>query len=346
MAGTTYQVKRAWSYFTQSGTRDAFRAFYEEINNLVGDVATLAGERNRILPGLACGLDVDDGGAQDLETNVAVFVNYFGRVVEIPIDTAIDVSASVTASSSVAAGNLGALWVYADAESSAVCVTEASHPGVASAETLIAGQCRWLGSVHYQSNAGEIPIALVRVTEVAGGGFDWGPDSITAETETYVDLVGEPGVVNDVADIIVTAGASSVTWAHGAGAVVLGDGTFVALTAQTAQPVNALDVTAITAGNSGAFLLYVAADGDAVAMQISSANVGLAAAETAARAELRIGNPYLACIGFLLVENQTNVDFTPGTTDFNTSGVTTKIITLGTMGELDAALLTTPESQD
>ncbi len=41
MAGTGYSVKRMWSFFTQSGVRDAFRAFFEEINNLTADVETL-----------------------------------------------------------------------------------------------------------------------------------------------------------------------------------------------------------------------------------------------------------------------------------------------------------------
>jgi hypothetical protein len=65
MAGTTELVKRKWSlfsYINAQGTRvyDAFRAFYEQINNIVTDLetlraASLAGLNASALPGLAIG---------------------------------------------------------------------------------------------------------------------------------------------------------------------------------------------------------------------------------------------------------------------------------------------------
>ncbi len=43
MAGTTKSVKRAWSFYTQTAgvAADAFRTFFETLNNLVTDVETL-----------------------------------------------------------------------------------------------------------------------------------------------------------------------------------------------------------------------------------------------------------------------------------------------------------------
>jgi hypothetical protein len=81
-------------------------------------------------------------------------------------------------------------------------------------------------------------------------------------------------------------------------------------------------------------------------MQVSSADADRDAALTSAKDELAQGNPYLACIGFILVTNNSGAAFTPGTTDFNLGGVTTEVVTLAPGNRLVASTLTTPESGD
>jgi hypothetical protein len=282
--------------------------------------------KNAIVPGFPAGLDVDDANAENVETNAIVYVRYNGVIVKIPADDELDTNVGVTGSSTVADTKYACLWIYADAEAPTVCTCEASHPGASAAETTAIGGLRWLDSAHYQRNPGEIPIAVVQIQEAgAEAPFTWGTHSITAETEAYVDFVGSPGVVNDVAGIIVTAGGST-TWAHGIGGVVLGSGVYVALTAQTALPV-ASNKAAVATTKSCALMLYVLADGQAEALQISTADASHAAALATAKSE--VGNPYLACIGYLIVDNASGANFTPGTDAWNTSGVTTTIYTLG-----------------
>ena len=350
MAGTTRAVKRQWS--TAGGQRteslapgnvyeDATKVAFENQNRIVADLAVIR-EPNEILPGFPCGLQID-GTPADVETQTLTYVRYFGQVVSIAIDAALVVATGVTASSDVDTNDKGALWIYADAEASTVCTCEASHPGATSGETTAVGALRWLPDDHYQRNAGEIPIAVVTLTEGGSAAFTWGADSISDETEGFVDFVGKPGVVNDVASIIVTAGASSTTWAHGAGGVVLGSGVYVALTAQTGLAV-ASNASAITTGNSGALLLYVLSDGGAEALQLTSASASHGVALAAARVDNK--NPYLACIGYLIVDNDSGSDFTPGTTSFDTAGVVNTIYTLDVAGDLLGATVTTAESGD
>lgn len=350
MAGTTRTVKRQWSNFggqrTESGTHgnvleDAARVAFDNQNRIVADLAMIR-EPNEILPGFPSGLDIDQSAAEDVETNNTVYVRYFGTVVTIPADDVLDTNVGVSGSSTIASEKLGSLWIYADAEAPAVCTCEASHPGAESAETTAVAALRWLPDDHYQRNAGEVPIAVVTLTETSADGFTWGPDSISTETEAFVDFVGKPGVVNDVADIIVTAGSSSTTWAHGAGGVVLGSGVYVVLTAQTGLAVS--NGTAIASGKSGALLFYVLSDGGAEALQLTSANASHAVALAAARADNK--NPYLACIGYLIIDNESGSDFTPGTTSFDTTGVTSTVYTLDVAGDLISATVTTAESGD
>jgi hypothetical protein len=292
--------------------------------------------------GTHAGLDIDDVNPENVETNGIVYVRYNGCVVQIPADDELDTSLTCTGSSTIGQSKKGALWIFADAESSAVCTCEASHPGAASAETTAVGALRWLDANHYQRNPGEIPIAVVTVTEGGSGPFTWGAHSISDETEAFIDLECNPGVVNDIAGLIVTAGAST-TWAHGAGGIVLGDGTYVAMTAQTAQPV-ASNKAAIATGKSGALLFYCLSDGGSEALQISTADATHAAALATACAQ--VGNPYLACIGYLIVDNASGANFTPGTTAWNTTGVTTTVYTLSEGGgqprALNAAPITPP----
>jgi len=340
---TARTVKRAWTLFksADNAIEPADKVLYEEFNHLVDDF-NAEHVCNRIVPGFPAGLDIDDGNAENVETNAITYVYYNGVVVAIAVDAELDTSVGVTASSDVDTNDKGALWIYADAEAPTVCTCEASHPGATSGETTAVGALRWLDADHYQRNAGEVPIAVVTLTEGGSGAFTWGADSISAETEAFVDFVGSPGVVTEVADIIVTAGASSTTWAHGAGAVVLGDGSFVALTAQTALPVN--NATAIANGAFGAFMLYVLSDGGAEALQIDADATTHDAALL--ECETEVGNPYLACIGYLIVENRSGSSFTPGTSDFNGSGITTTVYTLPAGPRYNTAKLSTVESQD
>ena len=393
MAGTTRIIKRDWPILTAQTEGADYemqgQVRFEEHNKVVADLETLRASvatglaqlnlalstiqnaKNGVVPGFPCGLDTDDASGTDVETNAITYVRYNGVNVTIPIDIAILTDAGtigVTASSLVGQAKLGCLWIYAEALAAATCGCEAGHPGATSAENTTAGALRWLDSDHYQRNAGEIPIGVVTLTEGGSGPFTWGTGDMTGETDAYVDLVCTPGVINDVADIIVTAG-DNVTWAHGAGGVILGSGVYLPLTAQTALPV-ATNGAAIADGLSGALMLYVISDGVGEALQLSTADASHAAALATAQAE--VGNPYMACIGFLIVDNASGAAFTPGTDGWADTGITTTIYTVTGEGsfkqrvtnapttlatqaledavdaaaDMTASLVTTPESQD
>lgn len=272
-------------------------------------------------PGAGAGIDVDDGGAQDIETNNAIVIQKNGLRYPVAVDAAFDISAAATcAGDTVAQSKSGVAWVFADISGNLDMETDTAAQAYDSAIEAWAAYSTASNTLPVASD--EVAIGAVLVTEGGSGAFTWGDDSISAETETFVSFEGLPGVHSAAASFALDAAAATFT--YGAATVRLGDGTVVSATGKANVTISGSNVAD---GAAGAWLFYVQADDVEHAEQLGAAYADLATAQAAVRDHLP--NPYLPLVGVIYVENDSGANFVPGTTNLDATGITATFTTIG-----------------
>lgn len=316
MAGT--EIRSVLTEERDTSPRSSTMETTAQLNKAIADMATLRKAlltllRNQVIGITTASLSVD-ANAEDVETDNAITLLIEGVNVAFAAQGAIDLSTKSINAKTIATSAAGAAWVYGKYDGT----TDAQQAVNASSQTTaIAALAQYAVATNtLPPAAGMAPIGVVQVTEGGSGTFTWGTDSITAETETYYDLLKVPGVITPIATLALTAGAA--TWAYGAGVVRLGSNTVVSLTGKTG--VTLTGATVIATGATGAWLIYALADDVEYTLQLGAAYANLKAARLAV--EDHNVNPLLPVIGVLYVENNSGADFTPGTTALDLTGVT------------------------
>lgn len=357
MSGIDQLVKRAWSLFTShdGSPTDPLRGFFEQINALVADVETLKAYNREpqdsvvnveFVATAGCGLAVDDGDDADLETNRTVVCSYRGARFTALADDAADVSAILGTGNTIGIDQFGSITVWGNRTASVgLSVSSSAQTEL----TDIAALAQEIGAAQTE---GDVPIGCLMI-EADSTLWEWGssttgqqgPDS---DTETYYDLLNAPYLTSAMASFALDAAAATFT--YGAAVGVLGSGTAITITGKANVAFPAGEVTAITPGNVGAFVLYCLADDDEIPLQITSASADIRTARVAVD-DLR-RNPLLVELGRIYIENDSAVDFTPGTTNLDATGITVTFETGAIRAaqlettDLTASTMTTPESQD
>lgn len=340
MAGTTVKARGTGlrgSDVVELNTQHT--AVIADLENIRAALLLLGVTRGHVLPNqTAAGLSVD-ANAQDVETDNTVFVKFdSGMVYSVAATAAIDISALTAAGDTVAINKYGALWVFVNAAGTVDVETSVATETSTSAIAALASYATSTNTL--PPLATQVPIGVVYFL-ADGGAHTWGTTSITSQTETYVDFLGLPGVESAAASLALDAAAATFT--YGATVVRLGSGVRIAATGKANATITG---SVVAHGDVGAWLLYILADDVEYAQQLGEDYATLAAAQEAVRDHNP--NPYLAHYGTLYVENESGLDFTPGTTNLDATGITATFVTIGTpastldaVGDLTAALITT-----
>lgn len=310
------------------GTRGAVRQLAIQHNKLVDDAETNR-QPDCVILNVGAGLSVD-ANANDIEMDNAICVRWKGIEFPFAQEDPIDISTKTINTDTIATSKAGTAWVFADLSTG---ITDVESPVAASATatTLIEALSQYSVATNtLPPLADQVPIGCVAVVEGGSGTFTWGPDSITAEGETYYSFRGIPCVVTALASFAATAGAAA-TFAYGAGVVRLGTGTIVSATGKTGVAFDVLFKTDIPHGKTGVWFLYILADDVEIALQYGGAGYDtLLEAQQAVRAHN--ANPLLPIAGIIYIQNASGAAFVPGTTNLNVAGLTNtfEIVAAGT----------------
>ena len=358
MAGPTRNVKRQWSIqpnLSDNAPEDAFLVMFEEHNKVIADLAAILAFLNKPLDSVvnvefvataSCDLAVDDGDDADLETNRDVVASYRGQLFTVLTDAAIDVSAILGTGKTIGSDQFGVIWVFGNKTADVALAV----PAAAQTElTDIAALAQNMPNVPTE---GDVPIACLMI-EADTSVWEWGhttdgeigPDS---DTETYYNLLNLPYITSAMASFALDAAASTFT--YGAAVAVLGTGVALTITGKANVAFPAGERTVIVTGKTGAYILYALADDDEIPVQIGAAFADITVARAAVDALNT--NPLLIELGRIYITNDSGTNFTPATTNLDTTGITVVFETAAVASRflsavtLTAATIATVESQD
>lgn len=266
-------------------------------------------------------IDIDDGGAQDIEANNGIFYMIGGATYYVATDAAIDISADFDgAGDTIATSGDGVMWVFVD--------TAGTYDGETNAAAQDYGSpVEALASYSIADNtlpiSGKCPVGAVQVTEGGSGTFTWGDDSLSAETDTYYSFQGVPQVTSAMASFAAHTTTSQI--AYGAATIRLGTGTVVTLTGKAGVSFAGTD--AVSSGSIGAFGLYALADDTEALVTLSTdAGANLNAARETVKA--LAPNPLLPLLGVVYVEAK-KATFTAGTSLLDSAAYKVTYDTIG-----------------
>lgn len=313
-----------------------------EFNRLVADVERIRGLADAALrdqvvtTGTTAGISVD-ANAEDIETDNAIVIQHKGLRYPVAAVSAFDISASgAAAGATITVSTSGVGWVFAN--TAGALDVEVDQDAQAYASVIAALAAYSTATNTLPPGTDDVPIGAIIVTEGGSGTFTWGTDSLTAETESYVDFAGVPGIETACASF--AADASAATFTYGAGVVRLGSGVRVSYTGKANVAITGSN---IANGLYGAWLIYVRADDVEFAKQLDNDYASLAAAQAGVRDHNR--NPYLAHIGTMYVRNNSGAAFVPGTTNLDATGITTTFETTAALGQSSLAAGTLTAAQ-
>ncbi len=278
--------------------------------------ATAIGSDGRL--GIA--MAVHGSSAENVKFDNAIYYQILGQTYFKDVDAEIDISAEcVGTGDTISAGLHGAMWMMVAADGTVDGENDKAAADYASAVLALA---QYSIATNTLPVADHVPVGVIQILESAGGGFTWGTDSITAETETYYSFEGLPGIESAIASFALDAGLATVT--YGAATIVLGTGLRVTLTGKAALAFTGTTVVAV--GKTGAYLLYALADDTEVLVTATSTANNLQAAKDVVR-DLA-PNPLMPLLGVVYVTARLNA-FTPGTTLLDLNGIDTVFVTNG-----------------
>jgi len=268
-----------------------------------------------------CNMVVDNANAENVQWDNAFWFQKNGIEYYKAVDAEIDLSAEATAAGdTVAASGSGAFWGFVNTAGTPDFESNAAAQDFASAIIALAQYS--LADNTLPPGSDDVACACIQITEVAGGGYTFGTDSITAETETYYSFQGLPAVESAMASFALDAAAATFT--YGAADVVLGTGVRVVATGKA--NVAFTGTTQVARGKVGAYLFYVLADDSEVCLALGSAYSNLQAAKDAVRDAAP--NPLMPLVGVIYVSARKQA-FTPGTTLLDAAGLDVTFVTNG-----------------
>ena len=278
----------------------------------------LAGE---VIPTvLTAGLTVDGVNAENAETGQAILIRFNGQIYKVAAIAELDISALAAGGATITQNKAGVAWVFANTAGSGDVEVDKD---AADYDTAIEAWAQYSVPTNtLPPGADDVPIGAILITENNSGPYTWGTDSLTAESATYTDFFGQPGVETVIASFVLDAAAATFT--YGAGVLRLGDGTRIVPTGKANVTIAGSNVAD---GAVGAWLFYVLADDVEIAVQLGAAYADLATAQAAVRDHTP--NPYLALAGVFYAENESGGAFIPGTTNLDATGITMTFTEIG-----------------
>ncbi len=303
----------------------------DQITNLVNDVELLrAFNAKRFQDGVvnvefaaAGGVVIaKDANPEDIQTTVVIPINHGGTIVDHIPDAVAVVATQLGTGKTIGSDSFGYMWVYNRAGHADLQMTV---PATVQAElTDIAALAQ---AIPAPPAVGDVPIGVIMI-EADTSIWEWGHATngeidLDSDTATIYDFLGVPRVYVAMASFALDAAAATFT--YGAANAYLGDGTQLVITGKANVAFPAGEVTAISNGDTGAFVLFCLADDDEIPLQIGAAYGGVVAAKTAVQ-DLR-PNPLLVKLGEIYITNNSGADFTPGTTNLDATGITVEFVT-------------------
>ncbi len=294
--------------------KTAVDALVDKLNFLLTEF-----QKDRVTRGEAVGTGATlaiDANANDIQMGNAIEVIHKGLSYYLSAEDPIDLSTKTLNTDTISAGKWGVAWVFQNTAG----VADAETP--LTAQTVFASliECLaegWTNATNtLPPGVDDVVIGHVALLESVGGGFVWGPDSISAETsEEFKSYVGLPGVESEMASFALEAG--NATFVYGALNARLGDQTRIAMTGKINVALPAKTNVADT--KFGAWIVYGLADDVEYVLQVGAAFSTQVAADDAIRDANP--NPYLPVIGTFTLANTSGADFIPGTTLLDASGI-------------------------
>ncbi len=276
--------------------------------------------QNRIVqsavPGAGVGLAIHGGSLEDMLTANIITISVNGAEIPIAVDTQVNISDLTAFGDTIAQNKHGTLAVFAKSDGT---FDVESIKEVADYTTLLdslASYCHSAVITAYLVAQEAVCVGFVHVQEDNSAAFAWGTDSLGGETaNNYYDSGVKPSIITEIGSFAEVVSAS--TFSYGVGVVVLGDGTRIALTGESA--IVSEVGTLISDGAVGAWVVYALANDTVIAKQLGAAYGNVATANAAVRDMLP--HPYLPIIGWFTVDNGSGIDWTMGTENFDDSGV-------------------------
>jgi hypothetical protein len=266
-------------------------------------------------------LDVDDGGAQDVEFNNGIFYQIDGQTYYKAADAAIDISAECAgAGDTVTTSKAGAFWLFVD-KAGNVDGDTAEGAAQAHASAVIA-LAQYSIAANTLPPVGDVAVGVISVVEGGSGTFTWGTGSITDETELYYSFQGLPSIESAIASFAAHSTATQI--AYGAAVIVLGTGVRVTLTGK--DGVSFAGTDSVAKGAVGAFGLYALADDTECLITLTAAATSLQNAKDFVR-DLA-PNPLMPLLGVVYVE-ATRAAFVAGTSVLTSAAYTVSYVTHG-----------------
>lgn len=284
--------------------------------------------QNRIVqsavPGDGAGLAIHGVQAENILTANIITISVNGAEIVVPVDTELDISALTAFGDTIAQNGHGSLAVFAKSDGT---YDVESIKAVADYTTLLDSLASYSHSAiitAYLAAQEAVCVGFVHVQEDNSAAFAWGTDLLSGETaNNYYDCGVKPSIITEIASFAEVA--SSSTFSYGAGVVVLGSGSRIALTGEAA--VTPEVGTLIADGAVGAWVLYALADDTIIAKQLGAAYADVATANAAVRD--MVPHPFLPIIGWFTVANDSSANWTMGTENFDTSGVVAVFTSVG-----------------
>ncbi len=263
-----------------------------------------------------------DASAEDVQFDNAFFYQINGQKYYKAVDAAVDISAECVANTdTVTAAGDGAFWMFVN---TAGTVDGESNQATQNFDSPIEALAQYaIATNTLPPGSDDVCVGCIQILESAGGGFTFGPDSISAETQTFYSFEGLPGIESQLASFALDAAAATFT--YGAADILLGTGVRVVLSGKANV---VFDTTAaISVGNTGAYILYALADDTEYIIALGSAYSSLQVAKDAVRDHNR--NPLMPVLGVIYITTRLNA-FTPATTNLDAVGVETEFVINGT----------------
>lgn len=264
---------------------------------------------------------IHGSNAENVKMDNAFFFQFNGQKYYAALNSEFDTSGSTANTDTVTASGDGAFWVFVntaggfDAESNQTAQNFASPVEALSQYSIPTNTL--------PPGTDDVCVGVIGITEAAGGGFIFGPDSISAETQIFHSFEGLPGIESEMATFALDAAAATFTYA--AADVVLGSGVRVVLSGKANVTFNSS--TQVARGAVGAYLLYALADDTEACVTQSSTHADLQTAKDAIRD--MTPNPLLPLIGVIYVVARKQA-FTPNTTLLDATGIDTTFQIVGT----------------
>ena len=311
----------------EHGWKSEVRAIREEHNKVIADLEALraamaqGAAANQVIRGEGVGTGATlavDANAEDTQMGNAIEVLINGIKYYLAAEDPVDISGKTINTDTITAAKWGVAWVSINTAGTVDVESPLTAQTVFASlvETLAEG---WVNATNtLPPSADEVCIGHIALLESVGGGFVWGPDSISAETsEEFISYVGLPGIETAIATCVLDAGAATFT--YGAGKVRLGSQALITMSGKANAVLPAK--TVVASGAWGAWLIYALADDVEYALQVGATYTSAALAQAAIDA-VQKSNPYMPVMVTLIVENKSGADFTPGTTFLDATGIT------------------------